>query len=140
MTWLLTWLRPRYMCISIWKLPMTDFISFVHYLSLDIQPSLLNLMLSNKIAENFDLGYPLPRQGFFIGGGGIVLFLIHKVQRNPGLHWRTKINKWFSANVFSALHTYLIVKKARLDSSCIWPNYHYKQLRFGNSLLTFKRI
>lgn len=70
MTWLLTWLRPRYMCISIWKLPMTEFISFVHYLSLDIQPSLLNLMLSNKIAENLDLGYPLPRQGFFYWGGG----------------------------------------------------------------------
>lgn len=74
------------MCISIWKLPMTEFISFVHYLSLDIQPSLLNLMLSNKIAENLDLGYPLPRQGFFYwGGDGFILNTQSAEKSRPSL-------------------------------------------------------
>lgn len=113
----------------------------MHNLTVDILPSLLNLMLSNKIAENLDLGYPLPRQGFFLFWEGIVLYKYTKCREIQAFNaWRTKINKGFSANVFSDLHTYIIVKNAWLDSSCIWPNYLYKQLRFGNSLVTFKRI
>lgn len=68
-------------------------------------------MLSNKIAENLDLGYPLPRQGFFYFGRGLFFLNTQKAEKSrPSMHEEQKSIKDF-LQTFSVTCIHILLLK-----------------------------